>query len=139
MSEANENVDCASLSFPSDKLSMLDLRRLFPNEFDQPPSITFFDKPDWPETLQDLLHAERCIAEYAFGHGDRIWLGPLAEGASDDEKTLREIEEEKRLCTQQLVKLYQKYGLASGPETANQLIRGIEAAVAQLRTARHPG
>ena len=137
MTNADDHFDCRQLSFPSDKLSIKDLRRLFPHEFDDPPSVTFFFETGRPGTLADLLHAERCIAEYAFGHGDRVGLTPLEKGTTYAEKTSKAGEEEKRLYTQDLVRLYQKYGLASGPETAQELVRSIETSAAPL--AAHSG
>lgn len=133
----NEDLDFTKLSFPSDKLTIRDLRRLFPDEFDVGSSVTFFDEKTQPGTLADLLHAERCLAEFAVGRASRTVIGWPVDKPEPTEKNMDQIvESEKKLYTQDLVHGYQKFGLASGPETARQLIREFETAAIQSKVRR---
>src|SRR5262245_44592376 len=105
MTQDDENLQCpdyARLSFPSDKLTMKDLRRLFPNDIDSEPCVPFFYR-DRPDSLANLLHAERLIADIAFGEGPHLVIYHPPNKPFDPADYDRALEEEKRLATEKLL------------------------------------
>jgi hypothetical protein len=124
--------------FPSDVLSVGRLRKLFPDNFDRAGPLTdgygdFFypqaaGKPEHLERLNDLISAERVVADGAYYRGcesvpDEI-LGDEDRWCID--KARRELED-----------FYQYFRLADGPEAARLLILQVEdEGAAQARQAQ---
>ncbi len=65
------------------------------------------------------------------GNGPHLFLSfgatPTAEAVE------RDVELQRQQSTEKLVRLYQQFGLAKGPESAHQLIERIEAAARSQR------
>ena len=120
------DTDYAKIRFPSDKLSIADLRRLFPEDIDHNPRKPILRVGESDLTLVSLLYNERRIADIACGNGPHLYLSFGATPTAEDVE--RDVELQRQTSTEELVRLYQKFGLAKGPKSALQLIKGIEAA-----------
>lgn len=115
MTEAEPQIDLTRIAFPSDHLSILDIRRMFPFQLDgsrsQDVSPLSLD-----DILSSLIDVERKLAENAFdeavGRTGRwaSYRDSQREGLTDD---------------------YIKFGLAQGDQHAAQLIRDFEAQAAE--------
>lgn len=126
---AAPSIDLARLEFPSDKITLADLRRVHRREFDTM-SVNFFDgakmgrkADDWPqEPLAEMLSIERIIARMAFESAARG--GPqgsvLTSGSEDDVELVGTLSE-----------YYRRYGVAHGPHEARLLIGSIEEQAAK--------
>lgn len=125
----------AELEFPSDRLTLGTLRRRFPQAFDRPPADAghgmpfFFDRSgNGPghtvrERLFDMMESERQLAFTALVE---------AQGSTRTDPDAMPPEEDRAV----LIKRYQEFGLAEGPEHAKQLIRNLESAAAALDQGR---
>jgi hypothetical protein len=116
--------NCTKVQFPTDRLTVGDLRRLFPEHFDSetPDYVVFFplegEPPKGSVAFSDMLHHERRLAQIAFE--DALIA---AKGVADTPVAQRWLEEERREKTAILESAYQQFGLASGPEAARLMIR----------------
>ena len=123
-------LDLADIKFPSDAITIADLRKLRPMSFDfgfapedadQP---RFFFEADHGQQAGDvlggMLFAERSVAVTAYAKAEGL---PPRE---EDYISLREA----------LIEAYQRYKIASGPQHAEQLVRDIEQQAATLSTNR---
>jgi hypothetical protein len=122
-----------TLKFPSDQLTIGELRQRFPEHFDQPSNdaysgYPFFDDPFYSvggvvrEQLKNLLDCERQVALNAF-------VESLGESRAETHTfPSEEIDD--------LTALYQKFGIAKGPEHARQLIRDLERDAVNLADGR---
>jgi len=123
-------IDFTMLNFPSDILTMKDLRRLYPEGFQHakgfsPHHVPFFEERRG-ETFFTLVGFERLLALNAF---DRA-LGRLAE---EDTATTRED------IAKYLDEFYIRAGIAPGPAAARQLLRNLETAAADQAFRHVPG
>jgi hypothetical protein len=119
-------IDFGALDFPSDALSVKRLRHIFPELFEEG-SLTggyggfFFplghERPPYLVLLNNLLSAERTLADYAFYNA----LDPYPSETLDEE--CHWCAEKARSRLQQL---YLDFKLADSPETARLLIRHVE-------------
>jgi hypothetical protein len=115
-------IDFSLIAFPTDRLSVQDMRRLYPHGFDltvdddalgEIREGTYYRRRSLDVILGDLVDVEREVAERAFyralgGHRpDRLCGNP----------------DEAVLC---LVNGYIQFGLASGEHHVDQLVRDIE-------------
>jgi hypothetical protein len=127
-------IDFIRIDFPSDKITIKDLRKLHPDQVDADESPTLFDPPlsdGSPRTIADdtigqMLYTERLIAKEVFNE---------ALGRQSQELFSREE------YTAELAASYARYGVATGPHHAEQLVRGIEtqaSAQARAHTGRRP-
>ena len=112
-------LDLTKLDFPTDALTVKQLRQLFPKSFDHT------NQQEKLPRIPPLLADERGVAEFAFAEA----LGRLSPDAQADHYN----------CKQELVKDYVRYGMATGPQQARQLIRDLEAAAAELARQHMPG
>ena len=123
-----------TLDFPSDRLTIGALRRRFPEAFDQPPADVrhlpfFFDNSgNGPghtlrDRLFDMMESERQLAFTTLVE---------AEGSTRTDPDAMPPEEDRAV----LIKRYQEFGLAEGPEHAKQLVRGLESTAAALAQGR---
>jgi hypothetical protein len=118
-------IDFADVEFPSDVLSFKRLRTIFPALFDQGRLKDGFghffypmgtEKPGHLVQLNDLLSAERMVAEYAFLR---------AIETSPNELLDAECHECADIARKELETFYQVFKLADSPETARLLIRHV--------------
>lgn len=119
-----------TLKFPSDQLTIGDLRHRFPEHFDQPTNDAVSGYPFFDdvfvgtgggavrERLLNLLDCERQVALNAFVEATG---GSRTESLSLPSEDIAE-----------LTKLYQEFGIAQGSEHARQLIRDLERDAANL-------
>jgi len=125
------SIDFGVVEFPSDSLSVKRLRQSFPEMFEEGLlkdgyGRFFFplehDDPPHLGRLNDLLSAERVLADYAFYNA----INPYPSETLD---------EECHWCAsnarENLEHLYQEFKLADSPETARFLIRHVEEQGAQ--------
>jgi len=123
----------ATLEYPSDRLTIGDLRQKFPDTFDQPgrandlSACPFLHDDHGPgfgarDKLYVLLDGERQVA-----------LNALVEAQGQTRDDEYQSPQDER---QELAKLYQEYGVAQGPEHAKQLIRDLEASAVMLAKGR---
>jgi hypothetical protein len=116
-------IDYSQIDFPSDHVTLKRLRALTP----QGRGLEFAFE-DEGASLDGMHFMERQLARAAF-----------VTEASDKEqiqRTMRDIERLSDLVDdrQELARQYIRYGIADGPETAQQLIRRLEASAgAQAR------
>ena len=117
------SIDFTTFSFPTDRLTVRDLRRKHPEGFDQPlPEEALgeirrgsrYRRRSLDVILGDLIDAEREVAERAFhnhlGSGQPDYLRGTPDGSRD--------------C---LISTYVEWGLATGEHHAEQLVRDLEA------------
>ncbi len=113
-------VDYTSIDFPSDKLSVRDLRRAHPDQFDVEGEPRFF-QPDGlaEEVVGGMIGHERILARGAYEavRGDPNYL-------------VNEYDVDRDTFIDELTAMYTPYGLASGPEAARLLIERFEAQAA---------
>ena len=113
-------IDFGKLDYPSDALTLKDLRRLFPQGFQgdelHPEKVSFFGT-SVSDDFSTKLDFERMVAGYAF---DEALGRPLREGTFTGRGELREYLEE----------FYIGCGIAKGPQHARQLIRELEESAA---------
>jgi len=102
------HLDLLKIDFPTDQLTIKAIRQGFP-QIDQDKVYDFEDIE-----LPGLLSLERDLAIAAF---DAV-LGRRTVAMSGEEKEM-------------LAEVYVRYGLASGPHHAEQLIRAFEEAAAE--------
>jgi hypothetical protein len=116
------SLDYSAIQFPSDSLSVKDLRRLFPKAFDVPVTeawvgrirdAAFHMHESLDAALGNVLDAEREVAERAFQSA----LG------SDPRKWSLAAADEVRDC---LAADYVRTGIAAGEHQAQEFIRNIE-------------
>jgi len=113
-------IDYTSLQFPSDRLTLLDVRRAHPERFDVEGAERFAD-PDGVDhlPLNTLLYMERLVARAAF---------EVALGKSADLYAERGLVREE--CLEEMAEMYQMYGLSTGPQHTEQMIRTLESQAA---------
>jgi len=121
-------VDYTSIAFPSDNLTVGKLRKLHPDLFDVEGSghREFFSANAWgkksqpnEEWLAAMLSAERYLARHAF---------ELACGKTST--CLTQLGDTRDESAVDLGKYYVHFGLSSGQQHADQLIRAFEAQAA---------
>lgn len=117
-------LDLSGLHFPSDSLTIRILRTAHGELFDQGVSIgggdeqpQFFFKSRYQDghsgtEVGNLLYLERVIAAFAFATAAGI-------DPPSGQVSIKDFKDE-------LAERYVRYGLASGPKHAAELIRGIE-------------
>jgi hypothetical protein len=121
-------VDYTSIAFPSDNLTVGKLRKLYPDLFDVEGAghREFFSANAWgkhsrpeEEWLAAMLSGERYLARHAFEVAfGNTWTCLTQLGDTRDESAV------------ELGKYYIHFGLASGPQHADQLVRAFEAQAA---------
>jgi hypothetical protein len=125
-------IDYTSIAFPSDSLTVGKLRKLYPERFDvEGAGIRHFfaanagkNTDDSNESmLADMLTGERYLARHAYEQAlGKTWT------------CLTELGDTREESAEELSERYIHFGLASGPQHAEQLIRSFEAqAVAQAK------
>jgi hypothetical protein len=126
MGADDPDIDLTKFEFPTDKLTIKDLRRLYPGRLDgRALSVDNpFKEGSIYEKLDDLLSCERMQAVHTYDQVRRNYreFGVYGE----------ELEEAR----QELADLYIKFGIASGPAHAQELARGIERQAVQ-QAERH--
>jgi hypothetical protein len=132
--QTHDYIDLGAIEFPSDALTIKRLRQSFPYFFDVGMLSdgwnnygSFFlplgdENPRHLLQLNNLLSAERAVAEYAYLNA----LDPYPSETCDEE--IHEYNVEARM---HLAELYVDFRLADSPETARLLIRHIEEQGAQ--------
>lgn len=116
--DQDPQLDLTKIAFPTDRLSIKELRKLYPAEFDAEALTQFNHRP--AAELNATFSVERAVAKAAF----EATLGRASPQAQNEYAMDRE----------ELADSLVQYGLASGPHQAEQLIRNIEAqAVAQAK------
>jgi hypothetical protein len=118
-------IDLTKIEFPSDGMTIKQIRTLHPEQVDAKIDPSLFGGPhgsqDADNTVGLLLFTERLVAKRAFDD-------TLAR-KSDELFTLTEYADD-------LAEMYMRHGIASGSHHAQQLIRHIESqAAAQARTS----
>jgi hypothetical protein len=127
------SIDLTKIDFPSDGLTIKTLRRLYPQHIDSEPEACanlfkdgFKDGAELPGgKLLTMLDAERFVADAAFVKACGVQCEPVY------------LEDAARSAAH-AAELYLHYGLASGPQHAQQLVRGIESQAAE-QARQHPG
>jgi hypothetical protein len=128
-------VDYTSLSFPSDNLTVAKLRNLYPHRFDVEGFAVneFFAANEGRNTgdrtegwVSSMLTAERYLARHAFEDAlGKTWT------------CLTELGDTRDQSAKELAEMYIFFGLATGPQHADQLIRGFEAKAAAQAKSPH--
>lgn len=123
------DLDYSKIKFPSDNITIGMMRKLHPKEFDaewwsctgvfghRAPAST--GQSQTSIDMNEMLYGERAVAERGWVKASRVTLDPAWL-------------EEVNGGAEPLPKLYIKYGLARGPQHAEQLIRNIESQAAAL-------
>lgn len=136
--EIYTSLDFSGIAFPSDRISIQYLRRLYPDLFDHGFDLGDNCQPQFfmesnhhrrvdSDLLGEVLFAERVVAAYAYG---------AARGIPEP----AELEGEISLVAyrEDLVKYYTQLRLASGPLHAAELIRDIERHAGELAMRHSP-
>lgn len=111
-------IDYTSISFPSDRITVRDIRKAHPDLIDVE-GDHFFGEPEAADTVGNVILLERLLARAAF----EAALGK--SGNVINERGLSRAD-----CLEDLAPLYATYGVASGPEHTEQLVRDFEAQAA---------
>ncbi len=123
------SIDFAKIAFPSDKITLADIRRVHVKQFDTCGS-NFFDGPkmgrggkDWPrEELSEILSIERLIA--------RLVFESVSRGKSQSSMLNSQWEDDVELV-EALSTHYERYGVTHDPQESLLLIRSIEEQAAK--------
>jgi hypothetical protein len=132
MPDPTPQIDFSQIEFPSDRLTIRDLRRAFPHAFDLPGQEAHrsqergYGRQSVGDALDGIIDAERLLAGRAFKEA-------LGEPYSNDEAAQARWD-----IIEGLVSDYRRAGLASGEHQSNELIRGIESQAAD-QAQRHRG
>src|SRR5437870_1749108 len=111
-------IDYARIDYPSDALTIKDLRKLYPKDFDIDKGSSGGLTPEIPDEIGTMLQWERIVARYAFD----LALGrPLHEGTFTPRAEL----------VRDLHHFYKQFGLAKDTKQARQLVVGLQAASEQ--------
>lgn len=125
-------INFSTIQFPSDKLTVRELRTLFPTSFDKPALYggerldQVYGRLSLDTTLGSLIDAERLLAGIMYKQA-------LGQPLSSDEQL-----QTKDELVESLTEEYVRWGIATGPQHAQQLIRGIEQQVARQVSAAGP-
>ncbi len=122
-------IDFAEIAFPSDKITLADLRRIHPREFDTR-GRNFFDSPRMSradsfrpqEALAEMLAIERLIARLVF---ETVRRGK-PQGSVLNSTWVDDVE-----LIEALSGYYAHYGLTHGAQDCLLLIRSIEEQAAK--------
>ncbi len=112
-------IDLTKIKFPSDSLSILDVRKRYPHHVDSRRSESV--SPSLDDILSGIIDGERKLAEIAFHKaiGSPSRLAPYQESQRES-----------------VAEGYIEFGLARGPQHAAQLIRDIEVQATKQARAR---
>lgn len=122
-----DNINYAPINFPSDRITVGDIRRAHPERFDVEHPARFEKTQDDPKfTLSLIIYLERLLARAAFEG---------AIGKSGD--VIREHGLDRDTCISELAKFYGTYHVSQGINHTEQLIRGIESQ-ASAQAANRP-
>jgi hypothetical protein len=113
MSDATPQIDYTRIGFPSDQVTLQRLRALTPRG-------RAFSLEDEAGGLDGLHYLERLLASVGFATG----LGD-SEHIDQAMKAITRLTD-LREAREELAVLYVRYGIAEGPETAQELIRRLE-------------
>ncbi|MBA4068154.1 MAG: hypothetical protein C0501_31525 [Isosphaera sp.] len=125
-------IDFTIIRFPTDRLTVAGLRRVYPHSFDLPapagPTRRDYYRKSIEDTLGGIVDAERVIASLAF---KRVLGLPL---------TVEESRQTGEDHLNDLICCYMELGLAAGEHHGEQLAREIEtqATVQAARYLSHP-
>lgn len=122
-------LDLSRIAFPSDKITLAELRRVHPKEFDTR-GRNFFDAPqsgrangDWlQEALSEMLSIERMIA--------RLVFEAVRQGKPQASVLHSQWEDDVELI-ESLSGHYVRYGVAHDPQETLRLLTSIEDQAAQ--------
>jgi hypothetical protein len=118
------HVDLMRIDFPSDRLTIKELRELFPQiDSDE---LNDFDEIELP----GLLSLERDLARAAFDEA----LGRTPRQKGIFVRGIGAVEEDRQM----LAATYLRYRLATGLHHAEQLIRAFEQAAAEMASQHMP-
>jgi hypothetical protein len=116
MTKKEPRLNVSRIDFPSDHLTVKDLRHLFSDSLDTD-DITASEHPKELDNLQTLIRAEDLLAQRAFA----LALGRPA-------KDYWPAERQDSLAA--LPEMYAQFGLATGEQQTQLLVRQLEAAAA---------
>lgn len=121
-------IDYASLSFPSDHITLADIRRAHPDRFDTEDGRRFksIELEDKSFTVSLIIHLEHLLARAAFEKA-----AGLPGNVLHDVGLL-----EREECIEELTGFYQAYGVAQGPQHTEMLVRDLEARAASQAAKR---
>lgn len=110
-------LDYGSLHFPSDRITVADIRRAHPLRFDHKDGHRFFGLQNDPEfNLNTILYVERLLAKEAFEEARGHPGNNLGNAGLDRDD-----------CLNDLTRFYQTYRIAQGRHHTEQLVRDFEA------------
>ena len=114
-----------SISFPTDKLSVSDLRTLSPVDFewDFGGGNSFHERDSIAVLLDNALHYERLFAAFAFCKQKNLPVGKLIEGFAENDKS-----ELIRLLHQS----YEQIGLSNSLKMTTDIASEIEMQIQAL-------
>jgi hypothetical protein len=115
-----QTLDYTSIQYPSDRITVGDIRRTHPERFDSERAELFNRTGNDPNfAISVILYLERLLAHAAYedarGKGVNVF-GPSGLDRED--------------CLEELTQFYALYGVAQGTHHTEQLVRDIEAQAA---------
>jgi hypothetical protein len=121
-----DSIDYTSINFPSDRITIADVRRAHPERFDAENGEAFEQTHDEPKfTLNLIIYLERLLARAAYER---------ARGKAGD--VLGEHGLDRDECVEELTKFFGTYRVAKGANHTEQLIRDIESQAAAQAASR---
>ena len=123
---SSDCVDYTSIKFPSDGITIADVRRAHPERFDVEDGESFERTQDDPKfTLNLIIYLERLLARAAY---------ESASGKAGD--VLGEHGLNRNDCVEELTKFFGTYGVTKGAKHTEQFIRDIESQAAAQAASR---
>jgi hypothetical protein len=111
------HIDYRAIKFPSDQITIADIRIAHPERFDVENASWFKRTQDDPKfSLNVILYLERLLARTAFQEAIGKPLDMMAEWGLD-----------RTDCLDELTRFYATYGIAQGVHHTEQLVRDLEA------------
>ena len=113
-------IDYTSIKFPSDRITVGDIRRENPERFES-------EVASRTDTLDLVVYLERLLA-----------LGAYEKAMGKQGDSIGKTDMNREDCLKELTEYYGTYGVAKGIHHTEQLVRDIETqAVAQSRGRKH--
>lgn len=112
-------VDYTSLSFPSDAITVLAIRRAHPEKIDVEGADMYFGEPAGAHGVGSAVYLERLLARAAF---------EAVIGKKEDILAVNGLDRDA--CVDELNALYTRYGVSKGKHHTEELIRTFEKAAA---------
>jgi hypothetical protein len=130
--DRNDNTDFKSVTFPSDHLTLGDLRARFREQFDVPTSTGMYGEFFLPDNVDDDSRPLRHLFDLVSMITSERELVEMETALRDGYVPDAEWLEERELAICELAQLYVRFGVTESPASAMDLVNSV----LQIRVAR---